>query len=96
MDLQWTYEGEVSVPVKSVNIPYSEADLPPPHHIDELRKLGQMGHIRGVQNKLDTLEEEFPECLALVGELREHVSNFDLVRYMTVLDELEDYLEQPG
>lgn len=96
LDLQWTYEGEVSAPVKSVNISYAEIDLPPPHHIDELRKLGQMGHIRGVQNKLDTLEEEFPECLTLVGELREHVSNFDLVRYMTVLDELEDYLEQPG
>jgi signal transduction histidine kinase/CheY-like chemotaxis protein len=56
------------------------------HHLDDLYRLGRIGHVRGIEAKLRELELEDPANDALTAELRMLVSRFDLKRYMTVLE----------
>jgi signal transduction histidine kinase/DNA-binding response OmpR family regulator len=52
----------------------------------ELRRLGQAGHLRGIEAALKALAEEVPASAPLVEQLRGHVRAFDLGGYMRVLD----------
>jgi signal transduction histidine kinase/CheY-like chemotaxis protein len=56
------------------------------HHLDDLYRLGRIGHVRGIEAKLRELELEDPANDALATQLRMLVSSFDLKRYMTVLE----------
>jgi len=56
------------------------------HHIDDLYQLGQIGHVRGIQARLREIEAEDPSNKAFARHLQALVSNFDLKRYMTVLE----------
>jgi hypothetical protein len=59
---------------------------PPRHHLDDLYRLGSIGHVLGIEAKLKQLELEDPGSEAVAAHLRTLVSNFDLKRYMNVLD----------
>jgi signal transduction histidine kinase/DNA-binding response OmpR family regulator len=52
----------------------------------ELRRLGQVGHVRGIEAALTALEAEVPDSGPLVEQLRGHVRAFDLGGYLRVLD----------
>ncbi len=54
--------------------------------IAELRRLGQLGHVRGIENELAALERDFPEAQALVAQLRDKVRAFDLKAYLRLLE----------
>jgi signal transduction histidine kinase len=56
------------------------------HHLDDLYRLGSIGHVRGIEAKLRELELEDPSNEAVAAHLRALVSNFDLKRYMNVLE----------
>ena len=56
------------------------------HHIDDLYQLGRIGHVRGIQAKLRELEAADPSNKPFAAHLRGLVTNFDLKRYMTVLE----------
>jgi len=56
------------------------------HHLDDLHRLGRIGHVRGIEAKLRELELEDPANEAFTAHLRTLVSNFDLKRYMSVLE----------
>src|ERR1700722_822169 len=56
------------------------------HHLDDLYRLGRIGHVRGIEAKLRELELEDPGNEAVAAHLRTLVSNFDLKRYMNVLE----------
>jgi signal transduction histidine kinase/DNA-binding NarL/FixJ family response regulator len=56
------------------------------HHLDDLYRLGRIGHVRGIEAKLRELELEDPANDALATQLRLLVSSFDLKRYMSVLE----------
>ncbi len=56
------------------------------HHLDDLYRLGRIGHVRGIEAKLRELELEDPANEALAAHLRTLVSSFDLKRYMNVLE----------
>jgi CheY-like chemotaxis protein len=58
------------------------------HHLDDLYRLGRIGHVRGIEAKLRELELEDPANEAVTAQLRELVSNFDFKRYMNVLEKL--------
>ena len=49
-------------------------------------RLGSIGHVRGIEAKLRELELEDPSHEAVAAHLRSLVSNFDLKRYMNVLE----------
>jgi signal transduction histidine kinase/DNA-binding NarL/FixJ family response regulator len=56
------------------------------HHLDDLYRLGRIGHVRGIEAKLRELEFEDPANEVITAPLRNLVANFDLKRYMTVLE----------
>lgn len=63
------------------------ADLAPAAaRIAELRRLGQAGHIRGLEAALNALAEELPASRPLVEQLRSHVRAFDLGGFLRHLD----------
>jgi CheY-like chemotaxis protein len=52
----------------------------------ELRRLGQVGHVRGIEAALAALEADVPASRPLVEQLRGHVRAFDLGGYLRLLD----------
>jgi signal transduction histidine kinase/CheY-like chemotaxis protein len=56
------------------------------HHLDDLYRLGSIGHVRGIEAKLRELELEDPSNEAFATQLRTLVANFDLKRYMHMLE----------
>jgi signal transduction histidine kinase/CheY-like chemotaxis protein len=58
------------------------------HHLDDLYRLGRIGHVRGIEAKLRELELEDPMNEVVASQLRTLVGNFDLKRYMTLLESL--------
>ena len=61
------------------------------HHLDDLYRLGSIGHVRGIEAKLRELELEDPSHEAVAAHLRSLVSNFDLKRYMNVLEAMRTH-----
>jgi hypothetical protein len=58
------------------------------HHFEDLYRLGRMGHVRGIEAKLRELELDDPSSEPVAAQLRALVANFDLKRYMNVLEAL--------
>ncbi|PWC31168.1 ATP-binding protein [Azospirillum sp. TSO35-2] len=56
-------------------------------HIDDLRQLGRIGYIRGIEAKLREIEAEDAGALLFVERLRALVRAFDLKGYMRALDQ---------
>ena len=55
------------------------------HHVDDLYQLGLIGHVRGIQAKLREMESD-PANKPFATRMRTLVANFDLKRYMNVLE----------
>jgi len=56
------------------------------HHLDDLYQLGRIGHVPGIQAKLKEIESEDPSNQPFAKHLRQLVANFDLKRYMNVIE----------
>jgi signal transduction histidine kinase/CheY-like chemotaxis protein len=81
LDVQWIH----AAPAPAAAV--SDAELPPHsrHHVDDLYQLGLIGHVRGIQAKLLEMESD-PTNHAFAHRMRTLVANFDLKRYMNVLE----------
>ncbi len=64
---------------------------PPRRQVDELVSLGQIGHIRAIQAKLDQIGIDQPQYRAFVARMRMLVDRFDLDQYMATLKTLQDH-----
>ena len=64
---------------------------PPVKHVEELIGLGQIGHIRGIQVKLDEIDSGYPEHANFVSQMRMLVDRFDLDQFMATLKTLHSY-----
>ncbi len=84
LHLQWLTEAAAAAPNEQnpVGILPSHSR----HHIDDLYQLGQIGHVRGIQARLRAIEAEDPSNQAFAKHLQGLVANFDLKRYMSVLE----------
>jgi len=90
LGLKWIYE----TPVRILNDDGAVAGSLPAHshhHLDDLYQLGRIGHVRGIHAKLHEMEAEDAANLPFAAHLRLLVSNFNLKRYMTVLEELRKH-----
>ncbi|MGC3981170.1 MAG: ATP-binding protein [Steroidobacteraceae bacterium] len=56
------------------------------HHLDDLYQLGRIGHVRGIQSKLQEIEAEHADNKRFVTQLRDLIGNFDLRRFMNTLE----------
>jgi len=59
-----------------------------PTVIEELIALGRIGHVRGIEARLDAVEAEAAPAEAGLGELREMLKRFDLPGFVTALETL--------
>jgi signal transduction histidine kinase/CheY-like chemotaxis protein len=84
LSVRWTYADERE-PVESAKV---NAQVPhhARHHIDDLYRLGRIGHVRGIQSKLNELEAVDPAVKPFAAHLRSLIANFDLKRYMQALE----------
>ena len=85
LKLEWTHEAAAPPPGRTS---FSRAEVPPRRHIDDLRQLGQIGYVRGIQAKLTEIESEAPGHRAFVAEMRTLVENCEMTRYMAALEGL--------
>jgi signal transduction histidine kinase len=65
---------------------FTGEDVPAPHHLNDLYKLGEIGYVRGIHAKLDEIERESPYHGPFVTHLRGLVQNFELSHYMTMIE----------
>ena len=84
LGLSWIYEPQPALlaPLQPVGVLPSSSR----HHIDDLYQLGRIGHVRGIQAKLQEIESEDPSNKPFAVHMRGLVASFDLKRYMTVLE----------
>ncbi|BCJ90582.1 hybrid sensor histidine kinase/response regulator [Terrihabitans soli] len=83
LGLEWTYETSQKKKVLQIAPKiYALAQ----NHVEELKRLAGIGYIRGIQAKLAEIETQSPESKGLVDDLNVHVRNFDLRRFVAVLE----------
>jgi CheY-like chemotaxis protein len=85
LNIEWTYGPEDASPRAEQPMP---TRLPPPEDINELVSLGEIGHVRRIQEKLASLEREAPEYARFVNQMRAFVNAFDLKRYLAALKDI--------
>ncbi len=88
LNLHWIHELEPPADSGAVAVPSGNPSGRSRHHLDDLYRLGRIGHVRGIEAKLRELELEDPVNEAFASQLRTLVCNFDLKRYMNVLEAL--------
>ncbi len=86
--LQWLHDDE-PVEAPAPQIPMAIARLSG-DAAESLLSLGAIGYVRGIQRKLDELGDGAPEERAAVARLRPLVAEFQLKRYMQVVEELRE------
>jgi signal transduction histidine kinase/CheY-like chemotaxis protein/purine-cytosine permease-like protein len=87
LELEWIRD---AAPAAEAPVPsFLSSEIPAPRHLDELRRLGRIGHIRGIEAKLDEIAGEAPERRAFVEHLRALIADVDLQRYRAALDALD-------
>jgi CheY-like chemotaxis protein len=90
LSLDWTYRPMQAspLPAPALLTPLAIAERLDRRHIDELRQLGRIGYVRGIQAKLDEIEKENPAHRLLVTQIRSLVTNFELDRFMHTIEAL--------
>jgi signal transduction histidine kinase/CheY-like chemotaxis protein len=88
LNLKWIYQPEPAAAVAGEVLPAGGNNLSSrsSHHLDDLYRLGRIGHVRGIEAKLRELELEDSANDAFAAQMRSLLENFDLKRYMSVLE----------
>ena len=82
LKIEWKHgASEAAVPPPSpVALTY-----PPRRHINQLIRLGEMGHVRALQSYLADIEREHPECSTFAEQARTLVDAFHLGEFLSRL-----------
>ncbi len=89
LKIEWRYDRDEAETTDQHWTP--DNSRPPGHHVDQLISLGEMGHIRAIQMKLDEIGAEHPEHMAFVAQMRMLIDRFDLDQYMSLLKTLQTH-----
>ena len=87
LDIEWLYDteaGRAPAPRESL----AAGALPAVPDIDELIRLGEIGHVTRIIEKLNEIESGSPDCGAFIGRMRAMVNAFDFKRYTSALREV--------
>lgn len=86
LDIEWIYDdapGDVKAITAAMLTP---GMMPSQADIEELIRLGQIGYMRGIQNKLNAIEGSSAAHPDFVVYMRELSDDFNLKRYVAVLE----------
>jgi signal transduction histidine kinase/DNA-binding NarL/FixJ family response regulator len=81
LNIEWIYQ-EADAPIA---IP-DRAKLPPSSDLEELIRLGQIGYVRGIEDKLSAIETSSSDHQNFVAYMRTFSNDFDFKRYIAVLE----------
>ena len=81
LELEWLAHG----PAPAIEPHTRIANTLDAEQIDELRQLGAIGYIRGIQSRLDTIQQNAAPGDAYVAQLRRLISEFQLDAFMEAL-----------
>ena len=84
LHLKWIYESTAANDDDDASL---AAHRFSPQHIADLYQLGRIGHVRGIQTKLQEIESEHPANAAFAAHLRQLIDKFDFKRYMSALQD---------
>lgn len=84
--LEWTRDPADVAGAAAPGPRFTTSDAPDPHHLNDLYRLGQIGYVRGIQAKLDEIEQEGADHQRFVAHLRSLVRNFELGHYMAAIE----------
>jgi len=87
LNLRWIHQSETEDAAQAGARPQRTAlSQRSRHHLDDLYRLGRIGHVRGIEAKLRELELEDSANEAFARQLRTLLASFDMKRYMSVLE----------
>ncbi|WP_294331475.1 ATP-binding protein [uncultured Sphingomonas sp.] len=84
--LDWIVEAAEAAPA-AAPLPVALPEGAKPY-LDELRRFMKLGHVRGIETTLVTLERNVPESAELVARLRPQLAAFDLRGLARTLDDV--------
>jgi CheY-like chemotaxis protein len=85
LDIQWVYDEKPgNTPINADML--TPSMIPSPGDIEDLIRLGQIGYIRGIREKLDAIESSSSVHRDFVSYIRVLSDGFDLKRYVAVLE----------
>jgi len=85
LNIEWVYEEAKAEPATT-----APGVVPPAADIAELIGLGEIGHVRRIHEKLNTIMEASPGCAGFVAQMRGLVKAFDLKRYVAALEAIRN------
>jgi CheY-like chemotaxis protein len=92
LDLEWILLNESLMNSDAVAAAAGEQRtteiLPSLRELDDLRRLGEIGYVRGIRQKLSDLTTQSDDFAWLVAKLEPMSRNLDLQRYIAVLSDL--------
>lgn len=86
LGLVWTAQTVQHVDTVT-HVPSSDAEAAAAPFIAELKRLGSIGHARGITEQLDAFAAAVPDMLPLVTRLRASVDAFDMRAFLHLLEE---------
>jgi signal transduction histidine kinase/CheY-like chemotaxis protein len=85
LSIEWIYDAEApAAPLPAASL--SSSELPPGGDIDELIRLGEIGHVSRILEKLSEIESGAPQCRDFALHIRSMVNAFDFKRYKAALE----------
>ncbi|TXM91605.1 ATP-binding protein [Methylobacterium sp. WL116] len=92
LGLEWmgTQEPEPEPPPAPGTPPPEATAEPSPEQVGDLLRLGRIGHIRGIEAKLAEMAQDARVPGAFVAEMRGLVADFDMRRYLRILQEMSE------
>jgi hypothetical protein len=87
VDIEWLYETE-GASASPPAAPAVASTHPGRRDIDELIRLGEIGHVTRILEKLSEIESSAPECCEFIARMRIMVNAFDFTRYASALQEV--------
>jgi signal transduction histidine kinase/CheY-like chemotaxis protein/purine-cytosine permease-like protein len=85
LDLTWVHDAPApALPT----LPPAVMALPARRHLDDLLRLGRIGYVRGIEAKLDEIEDEANGQSEFTVHVRGLVRGFELARYTAYLESL--------
>ncbi len=88
VDIEWLYETEAATSGSPPAVAAAASVLPPGGDIDELIRLGEIGHVTRILEKLSEIENGSPDCCEFITRMRVIVNAFDFKRYASALQEV--------
>ncbi len=88
LDIEWLYDTEASSSRAAGATVPPAISLPAGSDIDELVRLGEIGHVTRILEKLDEIERRSPECGEFITRIRAMANAFDFKRYACALQEV--------